>query len=469
MFVSFKYKIMIAVLIIELFFLSIIIIYNYYNVQKFTYNLVDNQIKSSVILFKELVKTPLMVYDLATLDNMTERFGNLPNIDYVILKDDKGRILSKFTKSDNIKKFDIKSSNTNYKYIEFTIKDERTILGKGSVVFNKKKANTKINEHTKNIIKIAILEIFLSILVSFFIGRLLTKNLIILDKAFKNVSSYNKRIVRVDIDSDDEFDHLATSFHNMQLKIKDEIVKNEQKEKQMFQQSRSAAMGEMMSAIIHQWKQPLNALSMLNSGMKLSLLVADNLTREELSKNIEQIEKQINHMNTTMDDFRDFFKPQKLTQFNINENIKSVKNLIGKIYASKNISIKTDLQNNLNTQGYQNELNQVIINILNNARDIIVETNCEIKDIFVKTFQEKDKVVITITDCAGGVPEDIIDKIFDPYITTKSESKGTGIGLDMSKTIIKKVNGNLTIRNVITTINETQFKGAQFKIELDLV
>ena len=254
---------------------------------------------------------------------------------------------------------------------------------------------------------------------------------------------------------------------NLEERVRLEVEKSTQQEKQMVQQSRSAAMGEMMGAIIHQWKQPLNALSVANSGTKLALMVGD-IPKEEIEKTTNIIEKQIGIMNSTMEDFRNFFKPQKLRTYNVNNSINDVINLIGKIYETSNVFIKVDLSDGVSTSGYPNELNQVIINILNNARDIIQETNCEIRDIFVKTFTEDDKVVITISDCAGGVPEDIIDKIFEPYVTTKSDDKGTGIGLDMSKTIVEKVNGSISVKNVVTTIDEIDYSGAQFRIELNL-
>ena len=297
----------------------------------------------------------------------------------------------------------------------------------------------------------------------------MTRNLTILDDAFSKVAKNKDNIIKVNIKSNDEFEYLAKSFYNMQIKIKEEIQKNTDKDNQMSIQSRSASMGDMMGAIIHQWKQPLGVLSAVNGGMELSLMIGAGITEEELRKNIKQITVQIKNMNTTMDDFRNFFKPQELVQFNINDNINNVKKLIGKIYSSNNINIKTQLEEDINTNGYPNELNQVIINILNNARDIIEEKDCEIRDIFIKSFNQNNKAVITITDCAGGAPENIIDKIFDPYVTTKSDDKGTGIGLDMSRTIITKVDGSLSVKNVISIIDNKEYKGAQFRIELDLV
>ena len=238
-------------------------------------------------------------------------------------------------------------------------------------------------------------------------------------------------------------------------------------EEQLIHQSKNATMGEMMRAIIHQWKQPLNAISIANSALSLQMEF-DKLTKEFLFEQTGYINEQIVNMNDTMDNFRNFFKPQDKQIYNISDSINQVNKMIERVFIIDNVNINTELEKDLFTKGISNELNQVFINILNNARDIIKETNCEINDVFVKAYKEDNKCVVTITDCAGGVPINIIDKIFDPYVTTKSEDKGTGIGLDMSKTIIKKVGGELSVKNVITVIDNKEYKGACFIIKLDL-
>ena len=252
----------------------------------------------------------------------------------------------------------------------------------------------------------------------------------------------------------------------LDAKIKEEVSKNVQKEKQLIIQNRSAALGDMLGAIVHQWKQPLNGISIANSSMTLQLEL-DNLDKKYFLSNTSAIEKQIENMNKTMNDFKDFFKPKNQSCYKISDSINDVLNLIDKIYQIKNVNIKLNLDDNLMTNGYPNELNQVIINILNNARDAILETESEIKYIYVDSYLDKDNLnIISITDCAGGIPEDIIDKIFDPYVTTKSNKDGTGIGLDMSKAIMEKVDGNISAKNIEKTIDGKTYKGANFIITL---
>ncbi|MEA2050237.1 MAG: DUF3365 domain-containing protein [Campylobacterota bacterium] len=251
----------------------------------------------------------------------------------------------------------------------------------------------------------------------------------------------------------------------LDAKVKAEVEKNTQKEKQLIAQNRTAAMGEMMGAIIHQWKQPLNTISIANSAVDMHIIM-DDFDKTLLSKQTQSITAQIEYMNTTMNDFRDFFKTHPKSCFNIDMCIKDVLKLVGKIYEIQKINIHTDLEENVHATGYPNELNQVIINILNNARDAILELDPDKKDIFIKTYNKDNRAYLTITDCAGGIPDNIINNIFDAYFTTKDEDKGTGIGLDMSKNIIEKIDGNLSVENVMTTIDGVEYKGAKFTIEL---
>ena len=248
-------------------------------------------------------------------------------------------------------------------------------------------------------------------------------------------------------------------------KVRDEVAKNLQKEKQIILQNRSAALGDMMAAIIHQWKQPLNGISMANSSLKLQSELG-MLDSAEVVKQAEMIDIQITNMNDTMNDFRDFFKPKSQSCYDLNESILQVMRIVGKIYEVQKITLRLELEDKIYTSGYSNEFNQVIINILNNARDVILERDAICKDIIIKTFKMNDKVIVTIEDFAGGIPEEIIDTIFEPYVTTKDEAHGTGIGLDMSKNIIEKVGGTIEAKNQTTTIDGVERRGAIFTITL---
>jgi signal transduction histidine kinase len=169
---------------------------------------------------------------------------------------------------------------------------------------------------------------------------------------------------------------------------------------------------------------------------------------------------QVLHMSQTINDFRKFLQPdQEIRQFNLREAVKKTLLLVGDSFTSQNIEISTEVQEDLIVTGYENEFCQVLLNILNNAWDIITERNIVSPRIEIKLFREGYSNVTTISDNAGGIPAEIIDRIFDPYFTTKDADKGTGIGLYMSKSIIeKRMKGKISVRNTDL--------GAEFRIEL---
>ncbi len=168
--------------------------------------------------------------------------------------------------------------------------------------------------------------------------------------------------------------------------------------------------------------------------------------------------KQISHMSQTMTDFRNFFKPSKKSIFSIKQSIEDVINLIEKQYSTNDIKIILECLNDSEIEGYPNEFKQIILNILNNAKDEIIKKNRENREIKIKIFKELNKSVISIVDKAGGIPIEFMNKIFEPYFTTKEET-GTGIGLYMSKNIIEKIGGKIIVSNVDD--------GAEFKIEVN--
>ena len=249
-------------------------------------------------------------------------------------------------------------------------------------------------------------------------------------------------------------------------KVQEEVRKNLEKEKQLIQQSRSAAMGDMLSSIIHQWRQPLSAISSISSLLEVSIKV-DAADKNYTLEKLENIKQNVQNMNTTMNDFRNFFKPQKSEHYDLNNNILKSVGLVEKIYKEQGISLNLILGDDIFVTGYPNEISQVIINILNNARDVILERKPENTYIDIMTTKDEKYVYLKISDYAGGIPEDVIDKIFDAYFTTKSDDMGTGIGLDMSKTILEKVNAVIEVENNVYNLDDKQIKGATFTIKLE--
>ena len=256
----------------------------------------------------------------------------------------------------------------------------------------------------------------------------------------------------------------ALEYHIEKLKIETEerVQATEalrEKEQMLIQQSRQAAMGEMIGNIAHQWRQPLNTLGLTIQQLSLYNDLGE-FTKEFLDNSVNRSMELIKHMSQTIDDFRNYFRPDKeKVEFKVQEALASTLVLIEDSYKSQNIGVEFVAKGDLIIQGFRNEFSQVVLNILNNARDVLLER--EIKDprVSIVIDSENGRAVVTISDNAGGIPEEIIGKIFDPYFTTKGPQTGTGIGLFMSKTIIEKnMNGRLTAQNTAD--------GAEFRIEV---
>ena len=226
---------------------------------------------------------------------------------------------------------------------------------------------------------------------------------------------------------------------NLENRVKLELEKNKKQQFMLMQQSRLAQMGEMISMIAHQWRQPLNTLSLITQGMQMKYKKS-LLNNENMQVFDQNTKKQITQMSSTIDDFQNFFKPQvEKSVFDISETINHVLGLILPIFSKAKVHIELQLKDNISINGYSNELGQVLINILNNAKDAMEEQgSTKQKLIKISTMSDEDTILITIEDNAGGIQEDIIDKIFDPYFSTKLDRNGTGIGLHMSKMIIEE-------------------------------
>ena len=219
-------------------------------------------------------------------------------------------------------------------------------------------------------------------------------------------------------------------------------------ERLLIQQSRQAAMGEMISNIAHQWRQPLNTLGLLIQGLAINYELGE-FNQAYLSASVERSMQLIQHMSQTIDDFRNFFKPNKeKVPFSLAENVSKTVGLLKDAFTERGITILTDLSGDSQVVGYPNELSQAFINILNNARDAFNERKVENPLVRITLSSENGSGTVTISDNAGGIPENAMDNLFLPYFTTKGH-QGTGLGLFMSKTIVEKnMNGSLTARNI---------------------
>ncbi|MDD2829540.1 MAG: ATP-binding protein [Sulfuricurvum sp.] len=257
---------------------------------------------------------------------------------------------------------------------------------------------------------------------------------------------------------------LETHLRTLQTKIYEATQEIKGQQESLIAQSRSAALGEMFDNIAHQWRQPIGAINNAIINAEFALELA-GMTTDEILETFKQINTYTAFLSGTIDDFRNFSNPDKdKTIFPLHQCIGQTINIIRGAYEMNNISLEYTPDNALRTitvYGPQGELSQVLLNILSNARDAIKENGYDSGNVRIDLSATDDSITLSITDNAGGIPETVLPKIFDPYFTTKNKVQGSGIGLYMSKTIIEK-----HFEGKIEAANEE--KGAIFTITLPI-
>ncbi len=266
-------------------------------------------------------------------------------------------------------------------------------------------------------------------------------------------------------ESDAELQELNS---HLEEKIIIEVEKNSMQQKQIAESAKMVQMGEMIGNIAHQWRQPLSVISTSSTGM-LMQKECGILSDELFEKYCNSINDNAQYLSKTIDDFKNYIKGDRtLEQFDLKDIVEQFLNLVEASIKSNNLDLILDIKDDIKIEGYPNELIQCFINIFNNAKDILIEQEEWNRLLFIITTQKEDnKVIIKFKDSGGGIPSDIIDKIFEPYFTTKHQSKGTGLGLHMTyNLIVEGMKGTIKVDNVTYNHNGKSYKGAEFTIEL---
>lgn len=364
------------------------------------------------------------------------------------------------------------------------------------LVILKKVSNKIFKEKSYSYIKILIITITVIVIIitilSLIFTKLLTKPIVKLTEIAKEIAkTKGESKIKLNIKSNDEIGELAIAFNtmlealtqsrkeiehfaknlekevekktkelqevnkNLQKIVEEKVKEVRNKDKILMQQSKMAAMGEMIGAIAHQWRQPLNSLA-LNIQMLEHL--KDEMDEQQLKEFIQKNMQTIKFMSNTIDDFRNFFRKDKTKViFDIKDTIEKTLNLQKAQLENRHIKLITNLEN-AKVKGFKNEFMQVILNLISNARDVIEEKKIQNPVIEISSFVKDGYVYVTVKDNAGGIPDEIKDRIFEPYFTTKEEGKGTGLGLYMSKEIIERMDGSIEVEN--------EKDGAKFIIKL---
>jgi len=234
-------------------------------------------------------------------------------------------------------------------------------------------------------------------------------------------------------------------------KIALEVEQSRQKDQIMFRQSRLAAMGEMVGNIAHQWRQPLNAIVLIIQSFQMKQMLG-KLDDKFIDSQVDEGIKLATSMSRTIDDFRNFFKPNKIEEnFSAKRTIQESIDLVQHYYEKQDIKMNLICEEDFETLGYPNEFSQVMMNLFSNSKDVLQDRENQERniEIIVKLESESKRGEILVIDNGGGVPVEVIDRMFDPYFTTKHQSSGTGIGLYMSKEIIEKqMHGSIEVENI---------------------
>lgn len=334
--------------------------------------------------------------------------------------------------------------------------------------------NEKINFNKG--LNIYIFSIVLVLVIVFIFGFLISRNIIDkileLEKGLvgflKYVKREEKKFKPLAVRGEDEIDHMAgivnEGIKETAVYVEQEVRKAKKLHIQMMEAEKMVQMGEMIGNIAHQWRQPLSLISTVVSGICVKKDFNQEISDKELIESMEKIDEYVQYLSDTINTFRDFIKEDKvLKSQTLQENIKSALDIVGPVINNVSIEFinRVDYTNQIYVKIVSGELPQVIINLINNAKDVILIKKIEDGWIKLDMYIEDDRAVITVEDNGGGIPEKVKPKIFDPYFTTKHQSQGTGLGLHMSYRIItESIHGKIYAQN---TNN-----GAKFFVEIPL-
>jgi len=400
------------------------------------------------------------------------------NLTSVILKE--GSFVRKFSKMDD---------GVNYFEVDSDIRNspESSPVGKVIIRYSKKEYDTLLHKQLKTLLIMIFVAICFSIASSFYVRYMLrplsslAKELVDFDvsnpklsikktnghdelsviqggivDAFGKIIEYQQEIQNINANLEHIIDERT-------IELKSALEDLRQKDEMLVVQSRFSAMGEMIANIAHQWRQPLNIIKSSNSLIQF-FKKTDKLTDEVFEEQSKNIDRQVEYLSQTIEDFRNFYRDDEKIKFSLREAVEKSIDLVKPSLNSSAIELLTNYNNDTLLLGSQSRLMQAIVNIVNNAKDAINEQNKQ--RLILITIDIKNQVpYIKISDSGGGIQPSALGKIFEPYFTTKHKSQGTGLGLYMSRLIIEKHFGaKMECANETFVMNDNRHFGAAFTI-----
>lgn len=278
------------------------------------------------------------------------------------------------------------------------------------------------------------------------------------------LSSLNKRLQVLVEAKTKKLNKINKNLEEIVKRKTEDLIK---KDSILNHQSKLAAMGEMIENIAHQWRQPLSIISMVSTSLKLKKQM-NILTDDEFIEAMDSINNSSQYLSNTIDDFRNFFQDKEADTFFISSVIRKSTQLLRTNLDNFKINVIEQIED-MEIKSYKNELLQVLLNMVSNAIDILQDTPEDGRNIVITTYKDTKYLYICVKDSGNGINKNIINRVFEPYFTTKHKSKGTGIGLYMALEIVtKQLKGEISVSNVDFEIDDKKYFGAKFKIKLPI-
>jgi signal transduction histidine kinase len=446
------------------------------------YNIEMEKAKLVLSTIEPLVAVNLYLNLNNKIDQLTGQLILNPNILAIQVRDTNNKLINER------KSKELKSHIDDSFVVENSIfqPNSKKQIGKIILTYSNKNYKELIDKYTNLLIEVLFLFVIFFLLFSLYVKKLLSplrkittllreyspqKNINIpfntqnneiglisfaLNDMQQNIMQYSKELQKVNSE--------------LEIKIKQEVEKNKQAQEQVFKSEKLASMGEMIGNIAHQWRQPLSVISTGATGMLVQKQFG-KLDDKHLEEMCNLINDNAQYLSQTINDFRNFIKgDSQPVEFNLKSDTDSFIKLVNATIKKYNLQVILDLDEKISIKGFPNELLQCFINIFNNSKDALVENNPEDERyIYISQKIKNNSVIIIFQDNAGGIPENILDKIFEPYFTTKHQSHGTGLGLHMSyNLIVNHMNGSLETSNETYTFNGKSYIGAKTIITLPL-
>jgi signal transduction histidine kinase len=475
-FSSLRFQLFISMFIILVMFIAAKFIIDYKNNEKQILNYLVNTNKTINTFLAQNIREYIYTNDFEAIKNIVDSIAN-PYIKNILILNSQGKVIYSKLKEKQVGEnysLDFLTNRNNFLfYSSFEFLDVN--IGYQVIEANSKQYEKEFLLQIKELFLFSCISSFFGLILSLILSTYISKpiNQIISKLSKSNKNSY----IEFDKQKIDEFEFLAQTVQfqrnelielnkNLSKKIKEEVEKSQAIEKKLFESEKLAAMGEMIGNISHQWRQPLSVISTIASGIivnhKFNMLNLDNLDSD-----MNDVVLQTKYLSNTIDDFRNFIKNSNVeSTFTINHLLDKLTSLTSSVLKNYNIILVKNIYDNFELKSCENELIQALMNIINNSKDAIISNDeLALRYIFITSKYLENKKQLIIYDNGGGIKEKIINKIFEPYFSTKHQSLGTGIGLHMTYNIlVLKHEGTIEVSNYKYTYINNDYVGAKFII-----